>query len=104
MDRDHSKSCLNKSVTKITFTLIRRSVFDIIASLLQFLEEKPCRKTNLARGAGLDTKAFRRYIGMASKLDFVTMDGSNNCFIITGNGRNYLENYRRLKDMVTTNE
>jgi predicted transcriptional regulator len=75
---------------------LKRAYFDIVASLLELLQEEPSNKTKLASRANLDTRATHKYIELTLKTKLIHLDGSNELRITT-KGKEFLEEYRKLK-------
>jgi len=75
----------------------KRGFFDIIANLLQILEEGACNKTALASRANLATRSSTSYVDILLKFNLVSKDASRNIFKLTENGRMFLEEYKKLK-------
>jgi predicted transcriptional regulator len=78
----------------------KRTIFDVIADILAILDENNCNKTVLAGRANLDSRSSTNYINMLSRSNLITRDVSSNCFKITERGRDYLEQYRKLKTLL----
>jgi predicted transcriptional regulator len=80
---------------------LKRAYFDIVASLLEALSEESSNKTNLASRANLDTRATNRYLNLILKTKLVIMDGDN-ALRITPKGKDFLEEYRKLRLFLET--
>ncbi len=74
----------------------KRGLFDIVASLMEALEESDCNKTTLASKANLATRALTSYINLVLTFNLVRKD-ENNYFKITNKGKAFLEEYKKLK-------
>jgi predicted transcriptional regulator len=77
----------------------KRACYDIVANLLEALSEEPANKTNLASRAKLDTRATHRYLDLISKTKLIDVD-PRNTIRIASKGREYLEEYKRLKTLL----
>ncbi|MGH9933574.1 MAG: winged helix-turn-helix domain-containing protein [Nitrososphaerales archaeon] len=75
----------------------KRGFFDIVASLLEILEEGACNKTMLASRANLATRSSTSYVNIILKFGLVTKDEYKNIFKLTDKGRLFLEEYKKLK-------
>jgi len=75
----------------------KRGFFDIVARLLEILEEGASNKTMLASRANLATRSSTSYVNIILKFDLVTKDGSTNTFKLTDKGRMFLEEYKKLR-------
>jgi predicted transcriptional regulator len=75
----------------------KRGFFDIVARLLEILEEGACNKTMLASRANLATRSSTSYVNIILKFELVTKDESKNTFALTDKGRMFLEEYKKLK-------
>ncbi|MGH9922131.1 MAG: winged helix-turn-helix domain-containing protein [Nitrososphaerales archaeon] len=75
----------------------KRGFFDIIASLLQILEEGACNKTALASRANLATRSSTSYVDILLQFNLVSKDESRKAFKLTEKGRMFLEEYKKLK-------
>ena len=75
---------------------IRRAYFDIVANVLQTLVDEPLTKTKVSGRANLDTRGTHRYIKLLVKSQLISM-GENNNLKITSKGKEYLDQYRKLK-------
>lgn len=75
---------------------LKRAYFDIVANLLEALSDEPSNKTNLASKANLDTRATHRYLNLILKTKLIDMDDANE-LRITSKGKDFLEEYRKLK-------
>ncbi|MFY3741539.1 MAG: putative transcriptional regulator [Candidatus Nitrosomirales archaeon] len=75
---------------------LKRAYFDIVANLLEALSDEPSNKTNLASKANLDTRATHRYLNLILKTKLIYMDDANE-LRITSKGKDFLEEYRKLK-------
>ena len=73
----------------------KRGFFDIVASLLEVLEEGACNKTTLASRANLATRASTSYINIVLRFNLATKE--YNVFKLTDKGRRFLEEYKKLK-------
>ncbi len=82
----------------------KRGIFDVIASLLEILEEGRCNKTTLSTRANLDTRSSKRYIDMLLKFNLVLNQNSHNSFKITDKGKDFLEEYKALKMFIETSD
>ena len=76
---------------------LKRAYFDIIADVLEALEQEACNKTKLASKSNLDTRASGRYILLLLRLGLVRRELSDNSINLTEKGRNFLEHYVKLK-------
>ena len=77
----------------------KRTLLEILSSLLAVLEDNPCKKTALTTKANLDSKASRRYIDYLLQNGLISRDGDN--FRITEEGRDFLKEYRKLEQFTT---
>jgi predicted transcriptional regulator len=74
----------------------RRAYFDIVANIIGILSEGPCKKTNLASRASLDTRAIQKYINLILKTNLASLDQAK-ILKITSKGNEFLLEYRKLK-------
>jgi predicted transcriptional regulator len=79
---------------------LKRAYFDIVANLLEALSEEPANKTKLASRANLDTRATQRYLSLILKTKLIDVDSAN-LLRITPKGKEFLEDYRKLKLYLT---
>jgi predicted transcriptional regulator len=79
---------------------LKRAYFDIVANLLEALTEEPANKTKLASRANLDTRATQRYLSLILKTKLIDVD-STNLLRITPKGKEFLQDYRKLKLYLT---
>jgi predicted transcriptional regulator len=80
---------------------LKRAYFDIVANLLEPLLEEHSGKTKLASRANLDTRATRRYLNLILQTNLIELNG-NDTLRITPKGREFLEEYRKLKLFLET--
>ena len=78
----------------------RRGVFDISASLLEVLEIGHCNKTTLGNRANLPTRSLKRYMDLLLRFNLATQDEFTDSFKVTDKGRNFLEQYMKLKKFI----
>ena len=78
----------------------KRGIFDVVASILEVLEGGACNKTTLASRANLATRSSKRYINMILRFDLATKDESTNSFRVTDKGRQFLEEYKKIKRFI----
>ena len=77
----------------------KRGIFDVMASLLEVLEDGPCNKTRMASRANLATRSSTRYINFVLRFNLVSKNDSN-YFTITDKGRMFLEEYKKLMKLI----
>ncbi len=77
----------------------RRSVFDIVASLLEALEGGPCNKTNMLSRANLSSRSSTRYVSLLLRFELAKREDSNH-FRITEKGHVFLEEYKKLRKFI----
>ncbi len=77
----------------------KRGVFDVLASLLEVLEDDPCNKTLLGSRANLASRSSKRYIDMLLRFNLATKDYLN-CFKLTDEGRVFLHEYKKLRTFI----
>jgi len=77
----------------------KRGIFDIIATLLEILEEGDSNKTALASRASLDTRASNRYIDLILQFNLARKPDRNS-FKITDKGRAFLIQYTNLRRFI----
>lgn len=75
----------------------KRGFFDIVASLLEILEEGACNKTTLASRANLATRASASYVDIILRFNLVAKDVASNTFRLTDKGRMFLDEYKKLR-------
>ena len=75
---------------------LKRAYFDIVANLLEAVSEEPANKTKLASKANLDTCATQRYLSLILKTKLIDVDSAHT-LRITAKGKEFLEEYRKLK-------
>jgi predicted transcriptional regulator len=80
---------------------LKRAYFDIVANLLEEVSEQPSSKTNVASRANLDTRATQRYLDLILKTQLIKIDNEN-IIRITGKGKDFLEEYKKLKLFLET--
>lgn len=80
---------------------LKRAYFDIVANILEALSDGPSNKTNLASKANLDTRATHRYVDLILRTKLIYLDKENE-IRITPKGKEFLEEYRKLKMFLET--
>ncbi|MFY3739583.1 MAG: putative transcriptional regulator [Candidatus Nitrosomirales archaeon] len=75
----------------------KRGFFDIVARLLEILEEGACNKTILASKANLATRSSTSYVNIILKFNLVSKDETTNTFKLTDKGRMFIDEYKKLR-------
>ena len=78
----------------------KRGVFDVLAAILEILLNDEFNKTKLASSANLATHSFTKYIDMILTFNLAAKGKANNYFKITGKGKMFLEEYKKLKTLI----
>jgi len=77
----------------------KRSAFDIMETLLESIPPNGIKRTLLANKAMVDYKVMEKYLKLMLSEKFVTI-GKNDLIFITEKGKNFLNQYKQLKQMV----
>jgi len=77
----------------------KRSFLDIIAEILN-VAQKGASKTRLVYGCNLNFTVIKDYINALLELGLLKYDGDG-VFFTTVKGKDYLQNYRRLRSLTS---
>ncbi len=81
----------------------KRGFLEITAEILQVLKEKPLKKSHISSKSKLDSRAVSKYLGKMVETQLVKKsENDSSYFILTKKGTNFLNTYRKLLSLVTT--
>ncbi len=78
----------------------KRGTLDVLASLLEILQDGSCNRSALASRANLATRSATRYTDLALRFGLITKEQSTHLFKITDNGRDFMVHYKKLRALV----
>jgi len=78
----------------------KRGSLEILNDMLSSVTAGSLGKTRLAHQANLDTMMVQKYLKLVMKLDLLLYDEKYHIYTITENGRNYLNEYNKLLEII----
>lgn len=85
-------------------TNFKRSILELMAEILNALNQERLRKTHITFKCNLDSRAVTKYVAILTGLGFVTETTTNpKLYKITEKGRDFLKKYNELMSLLSNN-